>query len=367
MNDSIIQNNIDSISISKLPAPVDQFVINSISFSKLAEPIDQIRDNTNPLQLFGNNLDWFSFAIALTALIAGIAAAIYSWKCYKFQKISVDKLDQLVPGQMSFYCIAGNLLSTIEDIESVFFGKRNYKDYPLKLIFSMSVLPDDFIELQKYEKKKNCYDAAVELKMAWRNYNTFVSSFIESALNSNYDDVLKYASFMIDYSKKQIVLIQKVEKILIEGSYLTEPSASNEQLAYYYQDLFFEYIQIIRKLEIEELDISRRNLTHNTINQYTKSDYLPVKLDFYSYLSHNHYNRRSAVEDNPSNYTDLDIKNVYKQIKNGEFDFLNSYYHNISISDIDPSSFKEAFYNYMEPIIVGYKRWEFSKFASLNQ
>lgn len=369
MNDSIMQNAIDSLFNSNitLSEPIEQIVIDSISFSKLAEPIDQIRDNTNPLQILGGNLDWFNFGIAILALAAGIAAAVYSWKCYKFQKLSVDKLDQLVPGQMSFYCIAGNLLNTIEAIESVFFGKKPYREYPLKLILSMSTLPDDFIELQKYEKKKKCYDAAVELKMAWRNYNTFIDTLIESAVNSDDNDkVLEYANFMIDYTKTQIILIQKVEKTLIEGNYLHEPSASNEQLAYYYQDVFFEYIQIIKAYEIEELDISRKNFTHKTVNKYTKSEYLPEELDFTKYLSHLHYNRRSAVEDSSSNYTNLNISEIYEQIKNGEYDIINRYYRHGSITDIDPTKFKETFYNYMEPIIIGYKRWEYSQFVTPN-
>lgn len=338
-------------------------IVDSIAFEKIAEPITQIRDNTQPLYFIGGNLEWFSFAIAAIALIVGIIAALYSFKCYKYQKISVDKLEKLVPGQMSFYNMATGLVDTINNIEAVFFGKESFRNYPIELIFSESVLPDDLIDLQRYEKNKKCYDVAVVLKMEWRKYNAFYNNLVKQSIHcDNPDEVLSFASCMIDYSKTQISIIQKVESVLIEEHFLDTPSASKEQLASFCMEQFFEHIQIINTLKIDDLDTSRTNLTIDSYKQYTDSKFFAKNVDFEKFLKQPHHNRLSVIDDDDPDYTSTDLNMVYNQIRNGEYNFINRYYNSIIISDLNPSlNFKATYYNYMEPIILGGIRREFSK------
>lgn len=337
-------------------------IVDSIAFEKIAEPITQIRDNTEPLYFIGGNLEWFSFAIAAIALIVGIIAALYSFKCYKYQKLSVDKLEKLVPGQMSFYHMATGLVDTINNIEAVFFGKESFRNYATDLIFTGSVLPDDLIDLQKYEKNKKCYDIAVFLKMEWRKYNAFYNNLVKLSIHcDDPDEVLSFAGCMIDYSKTQIAIIQKAENILIEEHFLDTPSASKEQLASFCMEQFFEHIQIINTLKIDDLDTSRTNLTIDSYKQYTDSKFFAKNVDFEKFLNQTHHTRLTVIDENDPSYTSTDLNMVYKQIKKGEYDFVNRYYKSILISDMDPSNFKPTYYNYMEPIILGVIRREFSK------
>lgn len=338
---------------------------DSLSYQGLLKPMEEVVENTRPQYIFDfdSNIAYIGFFISLLALIAGCIAAYYSWKGYVYQRQSAEKLEKLVPGQISFYGIAGSLLNTILDLEAIYFGLKNFQFYPLKLILSTAALPDDFIDLSKYEKNKRCYDAAVEIKTSWRNYNIFINSLIESSLNTNskLEDVSYFANYLIEYSKSQIVFIQKFENILAEEHYLGETTASKEKITYYLLELFFEYIQMINSLDITEIDTSRTNLTDDTVAQYTECYYMPETIDLDNYLSSKHYNRLSGINEEIANYTDYNIKSIYEKLKNGEFDNIDSLYKRKKhLADIDLTNFKRSYFTYIEPILLGYKRFEYS-------
>ena len=159
---------------------------------------------------------------------------------------------------------------------------------------------------------------------------------------------------MIDYSKTQIAIIQKAESILIEEHFLDTPSASKEQLASFCMEQFFEHIQIINTLKIDDLDTSRTNLTIDSYKQYTDSKFFAKNVDFEKFLNQTHHNRLTVIDEDDPNYTSTDLNMVYKQIKKGKYDFVNRYYKSILISDMNPSSnFNATYYNYMEPIMLG--------------
>lgn len=341
---------------------------DSIEFSlqNIAESIEGIAENTKLLYIsdIDSNITYVSFIISLLALIAGIIAAFYSWQGYIYQKASSDKLDELVPGQISLYEILGGLLNTILDLEAIYFGDKKYKEYPIKLILSMSTLPDDFIELRKYEKNKGCYDAAVSLKMAWRNYNVFLNTLIDNSINDNMkeEDILSFANYVMSYTKYHIIYLQRFEKIMLEQKYIKTATASSKDVSNYLLELFFEYAQIIKKYGIEEIDTSRKNLTNDTLHEYIKCEYMPDNIDVESYLSGEHYNRLSAVKEWNENILEYDVRNVYNQIKNNEFKMIDSLYKKEKrIADMDLENFKTSYFTYIEPIILGCKRLEYSR------
>ena len=198
--------------------------------------------------------------------------------------------------------------------------------------------------------------------MEWRNYNAFISNLAKLAVyGDNPSEVFSFASFMINFSKKQIAIIQKVEKALIEEGFIDTPTVSKEQIASYCMEQFFEHIQIVNSLKIDTLDSSRTNVTQDTVCQYMNSTYFPKNIDFQKFLNQTHHNRLTVIDEDDPDYTSTDLTKVFDQIRNGEYDFVNRYYKSILISNMDPSNFKATYYNYMEPIILGCKRWEFSK------
>ena len=340
-------------------------MVDSLSYQGLLKPMEEVVENTKPQYIFDfdSNIAYIGFFISLLALIAGCIAAYYSWKGYVYQRVSAEKLEKLVPGQISLYGIAGSLLNTILDIEAIYFGLQNYKSYPLKLILSTASLPDDFIDLNKYEKNKRCYDAAVEIKTSWRNYNVFLNTLIESSLKtkSKSEDVLFFAKYLIEYTKSQIVFIQKFENILFEEKYLQETTASKEKIAYYLLELFFEYIQIIKNTGIDKIDTSRSNFNEDNIPQYTECLYMPKIIDLERYLSSKHYNRLSGVNEELADYTDFDIKTIYEHLKNGEFECVDLLYKREKhLANMDLANFKPTYFTYIEPILLGYKRFEYS-------
>ena len=158
----------------------DSILNDSIINDNVFSPVSKIAENTEPLNFISLNLSWWSFFIAIASLFIGSFAARYSYQGYKFQRISADRLEKLIPGQISYYEVACSLINNILDIEAIFFGKKSYKSYPVELILSLSKLPDDLITLEKFEKKKLCYEEAFKIKVLWRNYNTILDHFLKN-------------------------------------------------------------------------------------------------------------------------------------------------------------------------------------------
>ena len=166
----------------------------------------------------------------------------------------------------------------------------------------------------------------------------------------------------MSYTKYQIIYLQRFEKIMLEQKYIKTATASSKDVSNYLLELFFEYAQIIKKYGIEEIDTSRKNLTNDTLHEYIKCEYMPDNIDVESYLSGEHYNRLSAVKEWNENILEYDVRNVYNQIKNNEFKMIDSLYKKEKrIADMDLENFKTSYFTYIEPIILGCKRLEYSR------
>lgn len=335
---------------------------------ELYRTIEDIAHNTEPVLIYGINIrhlaSW-SFLIAICSLVVGGIAAWYSYKGYKFQKISADHLESLVPGQMSYYEVVGNLLSNIISVEAIYFGKQSYKSFPVKLILSIAKLPDDLIQLEKYEKKQNCFDEAFKLKISWQNYNNFIDSLIEYSAKNENKKALRIAQFIIDLSKSEIRKIQTFENTLLLNKYLMSKTTSNEKISYYLMNRFFEYIKNLECLEIKKMDCSRSNLSKHTKTQYTFTPYLPNIFNMEKYLEEDHKNRLSGVGEEYDALLSYNPETIIASIKRGELDYLGNYLilpSNVKFSDIDYRDFKSAYFNYIEPILIGFKRKEYLSF-----
>ena len=330
--------------------------------------LDKIADNTKPLEINDINLLWWSFGIAVFSLVVGSIAAWYSFRGYKYQKISAKHLETLVPGHMSYYEIIGSLISNIFHIESIYFGNNSYKKYPVKMVLSSSKLPFELIHLEKYEKNKKCYDEAFKLNLSWQNYNTCIDLLIDySENNKEKKKVLSLAQYIIDLTKAEIIVVQKFEAFLFEQNYIIEKTATNNRVACYIMNRFLETIHTIHNQTITEMDTSRNNLNQETRQSYIFSPYLPTVFSIESYLEMEHNNRLIDLGNEYSAFYYYKPDEIIKDIKKGEFDNLGQYIKmpsGLSFADINYLDFKSTYYNYIEPIIIGYKRFELSNFFS---
>ena len=143
------------------------------------ETLKQIADNTKPLDLFNQNLGWWSFGTAIVGVFISSLAAVFSFLGYKYQKLSAQKLEEIAPGDISYDSVSFSLVHNIIDLKSIFKDVTSYDDYPVKLIIDSDKLPDDLIDLSKYEKNKKNYDSACNLILAWRTYNIYLSHLSE--------------------------------------------------------------------------------------------------------------------------------------------------------------------------------------------
>lgn len=293
---------------------------------EISKGIKQISENTEPLFVYSidiSHLASWSFAIAIFSLIAGVIAAYYSYRGYKFQKISADHLESLVPGQMSYYEIVGSLINNILSIEAIFFGNNSYKTYPVKLILAIAKLPEELIQLDKYEKNQTCYDEAFKLKISWQNYNYFLDSLLEMSSKDNNRAVSNIAQYIITLSKMEIIKIQTFEGILHTQQYLQKRTASNERIATYILNRFFECLNLIQLLEIRELDTKRNNLNNNTKEQYIYSPYLPTVFNIEKYMGEKHENRLSDVGLEYESMMNYDPQSIFESINKGDYNFLS--------------------------------------------
>ena len=343
---------------------MNEFGDSIISSSDIIRPITQIAENTEPINLVNWDLDWWSLAIALLSFIAGTIAAIYSYQGYKFQKISAEKLEKLIPGQISYFEVVCCLINNILDFESLFFGNNAFKKYPVRLILSVSKLPDDLVNLDKYEKDKTCYEEAFKTKIAWRNYNLFIDNLIEQVETRDENSIRVYAQYMITLSKSYVCLVQNFENVLLKKSFLTSVTSTNERIAFFLLDRFFSCIEDIPNYDLVCTDSIRANLTPTTKDQYISSSFLPNIIDVENYFDAHHTMRLSVFDTKESevDYTKL-LRNVYSDIKNGSYDYLSEYFcfsKNAKLSSIDIHYFKSAFFVFIEPVIIGLKRFEYS-------
>ena len=330
--------------------------------------IEEIERNTEPLLVRSidiSHLASWSFAIAIFSLIAGVIAAYYSYRGYKFQRISADHLESLVPGQMSYYEIAGCLINNILSIEAIYFGNKSYKSFPTKLILSIAKLPDELIQLDKYEKNQVCFDEAFKLKISWQNYNNFIDSLIDFSIKCDDKRAQNIAQFMINLSKTEISKIQSFEHVLLNQKYLKKVSASPDNIASYTLNRFFEVLHLLKVLNYQDLDTKRSNLKKETRDQYTYSPYFPNIFNFDNYLEGYHKNRLSDVSSEYESLMAYDSQTITKAIRNGEYDYLGGCIvlpKDYKFKDIDFVNFKSCYYNFIEPILVGHKRKEYSSF-----
>lgn len=342
------------------------------NIDSIYKALEEIEKNTEPLLVRSIDISYltsWSFVIAIFSLIAGVIAAYYSYKGYKFQKISADHLESLVPGQMSYYEIAGNLINNIISIEAIYFGMQNYKSFPIKLILSIAKMPEELIQLDKYEKNQICFDEAFKLKISWQNYNNFIDALIDYSAKSDTKKAKIVAQFLVNLSKIEITKIQTFETMLFSQRYLTKKTATNESISFFIMNRFFEYLHNIQILQIREFDTKRSNLNKETRDQYTYSPYLPNVFNLESYLGEKHKNRLSDVGDDYASLLKYDPIQIVESIKMGEFDFLGDHLvlpTNYTFKDINFYDFKSCFYNFIEPILIAYKRKEYSSFLKDN-
>ena len=168
---------------------------------------------------------------------------------------------------------------------------------------------------------------------------------------------------MITLSKSYIRLIQRFEALLAKHSYLHNIASTNERIAYFILDRFFEGIDDISDLvNTGQLSFQCERINYNKENKdlYTSGAYLPNFIDIDVYLNSHHSTRLDSFDDkNEFNH----IKNIYLKLKNGEYDYMKQLFHlpsNIDISSIDFHYFKYAYFVYIEPVLIGIKRYEYA-------
>ena len=114
-------------------------------------------------------------------------------------------------------------------------------------------------------------------------------------------------------------------------------------------------------MEIDSLDTIRTNLDKFGSNGYTFSPYFPNLISTNEYLQYEHTSRLKILNYN-SNIDSQFFADVLDEIKYGKYDELSKNLTlppNIKLSSMDIKHFKDAYYNYIEPILIGYKRYEF--------
>lgn len=329
-------------------------------FSSIKSILEEISSNTHPLEFIYGNLGYWSFGVAIFSSIIAIISVRIAYLAYHYQKKASEYLGKIVPGQMIFDEIVCNLQTTYLNIEAIFFGDKTYKEYPVPLIFSSAKLPEDIIVLAHYENTKQCYDEALKLKMAWREYNVYVEKLIDYSSNSDVQIVLNFAKIMLSLTKNQILSLNKFNKILREEHLIKDTVGTDQKLAWFLINRFFEYIQLID--ESVDLDTKRGNITKKTKDMHLLNSLIPQTVDFKDYLKSNPYFCLVEDETNDSYTNDLKTENIIKDIRKGEYDFLGNYlYRELeSISKIEISNnFHEIYFSYMEPIILGYLRYEY--------
>lgn len=327
-------------------------------FSSIKSLLEEISSNTHPLEFFHGNLGYWSFGVASVSLFIALLALYY-------QKKATENLDKIVPGQMIFDEIVCNLQTTYLNIEAIFFGKKSYKEYPVPLIFSSAKLPDDVIVLAHYENAKQCYDEALKLKMEWREYNVYVEKLIDYSSNFDEHIVLNFAKILLSLTKTQILSLNNFKKNLCKKHLIKDTMGTDQKLAWYLINRFFEFIQLID--DTGELDTKRGNFTKETKDMHLFKSLIPLTVDFPNYLKSNPYFRinEDDINDdiNDSYKNDCKTENIIKEIRDGKYDFLDKYLHSKlkdkPLSKIDFSDFHTVYFGYMEPIILGYMRYEY--------
>lgn len=324
----------------------------------------QIEENTKPFliqNIKAPQLALWSLVIALASLIVGVFAAYYSRNGYKYQKKATNQLESLIPGQISYYGIVASLIKNIITIEAVYFGKNNHKLYPIKLILSMAKLPDDLLKLEKYEKNQTCFEDAYTLKISWQNYNDCIDNLMDYSYKEDDAKTKLWAQNILDLSKAQICRIQRFEETLIAQHYIAKQTTSNESISFYIMDRFLESLNLYQNND--NLDTSRSNLNKDTVNLYIMlSPYITNTFNMDEYLSIEHKNSLEDVGDIYASMLKFDPKQVMQSIKDGDFDSLGNYMvlpEKCHFKDMDFSDFKNCYYNYIEPILIAYKRKTF--------
>lgn len=322
-------------------------------YLSLKSLLEEISSNTHPLEFFNSNLGYWSFGVASVSLVIALLALYY-------QKKATDNLDKIVPGQMIFDEIVCNLQMTYLNIEAVFFGEKSYMEYPVPLIFSSAKLPEDIIFLSHYENTKQCYDEALKLKMAWRDYNVHIEKLIDYFLNFDKQIVLNFAKLLLFLTKEQILSLNNFKKILCKEHLIKDTMGTDQKLAWFLINRFFEYIQLID--ETKELDTKRGNFTKETIDMHFNNSLIPQTVDFPNYLKSNPYFCIVDESINDDYTNDLKTENIIKDIENKKYDFIGKYLKgrpSEPISKINFSEFSKTYYTYIEPIILGYLRFEY--------
>lgn len=335
-------------------------------FTDIYDLLNKIIENTEPIKISNINLLWWSFWIAFSSLIVGGIAALFSYLGYKFQKKSAQHLEVLLPGHMSFYEVVGALLNNILSIESCYFGEKKYDKYPIKIIFASAKLPEDLFCLEKYEKDSVCYDEAFKLKLSWQNYNSMLEQLVDYTINSKKPkEILTLAQFLIDLTKTEITLVQKFDFLLYKKGMIKERTATNEKNAQYLINRFLESVKMMSIIDIEDVDTRRNNLTKASKINYIRSTYLPLNFNIESYIESEQRNRLSDLGEEYSKFFSFDPKEMITSIKKGEYNTLGRYLmlpQGATLGNMDFSDFQSCYFNYIEPILLGYKRYEYSSF-----
>ena len=135
---------------------------------------------------------------------------------------------------------------------------------------------------------------------------------------------------------------------------------TDQKLAWFLINRFFEYIQLID--DMGELDTKRGNVTKETISMHIFNSPIPPTVDFSKYLNSNPYFCMVDNDINDNFTNDLKTENIIKEIRDGKYDFIGKYLMvktSEPISKIDFSDFHKTYFTYIEPIILGYMRYEY--------
>lgn len=325
------------------------------------ETLKEIANNTEPLDLFKQNLGWWSFGTSVIGVLISSLAAFFSFGGYKYQKESAKKLENIVPGDINFNAISFKLVRNIIDFKSIFNGHSSYKDFPVKLVIESNKLPDDLLDLKKYEKDKDCYYSAFNIVLSWRNYNLYLNQLWDKiSAEKTSSSFSEFANFLIQYSTVQLKAIKNFEKKKEKGLSISD---NDYLIAWNLLDLFFENLQAVRVLVSENYIKSLDTIIYPKTRSYFEYEFIPERIDIREYIqSKNHSHSLKNIGGSAHIHSNLDIPSIIQSIKQGEYDFLSEKLNiNYSFSDIDFSNYKETYINVIEPLLVAFRRMEFKQ------
>lgn len=273
-----------------------------ITLESLYNEIEIIKDtlasvatNTEPSTFLWVDSSISNNTIGLIAAIFGIAATIFGYLGYKYQKISSEELKKMIPVRAPLLPIVKKLYDNYIMLRLIYGDTKytpqeqsedefdpEYKHLYFDEIIQSFELPTDIFDLSKFEKynDKEIYDFAVKLKLRWNEYNQALKITIQELK----DDYIGEVSFqnISDLTESLAYYIFEFDDLVnqVESKQYNTPYIPNQLEINFKEDiiiLFINSIDYLRYNNPSNFDIINQNdtdasfcsLTNNNSNNIT--------------------------------------------------------------------------------------------------